>query len=470
MNKKKILASLGALMIGAVGISGSALAADPGDILGSETGSLTVHKFAKAPGEIEGSRDGSAVDPDAFANLTPLQGVTFTAQKINQYDGKDVDLSKESGWDALDGFKSNFEEGKATLGDAVEKVTAENGEAKFEKLAVGAYWVKETADTGNNNITDKAKPFLVTVPMPGKTAGTWNYDIHAYPKNSTATADKQFVPGDAHSYSDVVSWGLSVEIPAFGEGNTLTSLKFEDQLPAELSLATDGVTVKGGDTDFVKDTDFTVSEDGKKVTITINDTGRAKLKAGDKVVANVKTNVDTAVKGAIKNDATVTVNDANMKVEDSSYWGSLKINKTATGTETRLKGAEFQVFASEQDAKDLKNPISGAKWDGNNVFTTNEQGEIVLDGILTAETGTTLYVREITAPAGYVKDDTVHAVNVLPNDQGAVEITVENAQRTTNPMPELGSSGMIALYSIVGLAVAGALATAGIQARKSAVK
>ena len=37
---------------------------------------------------------------DAFANLTPLQGVTFTAQKINQYDGKDVDLSKESGWDA----------------------------------------------------------------------------------------------------------------------------------------------------------------------------------------------------------------------------------------------------------------------------------------------------------------------------------------------------------------------------------
>ena len=58
------LASLGALMIGAVGISFGSH--DPGDILGSETGSLTVHKFAKAPGEIEGARDGSAVDPGRF--------------------------------------------------------------------------------------------------------------------------------------------------------------------------------------------------------------------------------------------------------------------------------------------------------------------------------------------------------------------------------------------------------------------
>ena len=74
-----------------------------------------------------------------------------------------------------------------------------------------------------------------------------------------------------------------------------------------------------------------------------------------------------------------------------------KVDSQKTGMS--LSGAEFALYATEEDAKNDKNrlPVNG-QTGGADTVTTGTDGMAVFTGLIP---GTTYWYRELTAPAGY---------------------------------------------------------------------
>ncbi|RFT28200.1 peptidase, partial [Bifidobacteriaceae bacterium VN003] len=151
---------------------------------------------------------------DASNNNNPLEGATFTIQKVtliksdNDANGLSVDLTSEDGWTKLAAKVKQLnttplDESKLTLDKAKEKTTGKDGKAEFDTLDLGLYLVKEkSAPTG---YTTDVKPFFMTVPEITREAkdknNTYTYDVSVSPKNTnvknnvTKTADNGKIVG-----------------------------------------------------------------------------------------------------------------------------------------------------------------------------------------------------------------------------------------------------------------------------------
>lgn len=202
-----------------------AAAADEGNTTGATTtapststidtgkkGSITIHKYlmehiesAKAPnnGEAIDTTDKTVFPEDAKA----ASGVEFTIYQV---------MSKDDLIKYYNGELANYKDSTPTYKDFVDENTADGtytikqdkvvnssaispvttntaGVAEFKDLELGLYVVIETKTPPA--VTKAVTPFLVSVPMTKvetdanskKTATEWLYDIHVYPKNSTAT-------------------------------------------------------------------------------------------------------------------------------------------------------------------------------------------------------------------------------------------------------------------------------------------
>ena len=177
----------------------------------SKKGSITIHKYvmvdtAKATTPNNGE-EVSANKIPAGATATP--GAVFTLYKVmtkdeliayyndgkakqpeaENYLGNDgkVNLAKVKNFDAAD---KNSE--KCVV---VMPATGTNGVSTISGLELGLYLAVET--TTPAAVTSAIQPFLISVPMTkvdtaddnSKSADSWLYDIHVYPKNSTAVGE-----------------------------------------------------------------------------------------------------------------------------------------------------------------------------------------------------------------------------------------------------------------------------------------
>ena len=181
-------------------------------------GSITIHKYewneisrGPATGEIGDADSLPSKDADGKTEKpTPLAGATFTVYKVkdadelkNYYDGKVVE-----GWPAswADYAEKDAATGSYKLRSGVSltpfgsETTDTNGVAQFGKvqgkngetevLPLGLYLVLETKTP--DSVKTACEPFFVSVPMTkvsGDTNGgltDWLYDVHVFPKNSTA--------------------------------------------------------------------------------------------------------------------------------------------------------------------------------------------------------------------------------------------------------------------------------------------
>lgn len=186
----------------------------------SKTGSITIYKRSMTttlPTEPAGK--GETTIPDG----EPLENVGFTIYQVmdadelvKYYDG----ITEGNAVTYKDYFNSTTEFTASTLQEDVkskevkdpnkesgEKKTNENGKVEFTGLHVGLYLVIET--TLPQAVTQKAEPFLVSIPMTRIGAGkdettnpnneVWMYDVTVYPKNSIAqgnvTLEKKGVTG-----------------------------------------------------------------------------------------------------------------------------------------------------------------------------------------------------------------------------------------------------------------------------------
>lgn len=178
----------------------------PNPVWTQYTGSITIHKYewnddTRGPATGEAEDAGSLPSNDKGETPTPLAGATFTVYQVKSadelkdyYDGKVV--TWPTSWTeyaekdtATGGYKLKSDV-TATLTKVGSETTDTSGVVKFEELPLGLYLVLETETP--DSVRTACEPFFVSVPMTkvsGDTKGgltDWLYDVHVFPKNSTA--------------------------------------------------------------------------------------------------------------------------------------------------------------------------------------------------------------------------------------------------------------------------------------------
>ena len=458
---------------------GAAMAA-PGNIDDGATGSITIVKLEQ-PDNAGGPATGR---PQNVDSMKKLPGATFKVQRVTAVDGVDVTdkgLKDPKAWEALS--KATVE--NSTPGAEVGSGTTEaDGEVKISDLPVGLYLVTETQAPAG---AAEAAPFLVALPFnddkgtADKADDAWNYDVTVYPKNSVSSVAKELNEASdaaALKTGDTVTWNVTGALPANNENARLTAASYTDTLDARLGyVKVENVKFAGK---ALADGDYTVENNGQDVTVTLSD---AWLKQdhpkGDltfDIVTSMKAGHDDLSDGVIPNQVTqTTVTNGGKPVTVTSEkpetkWGEVTLAKQDAGNKKRLEGAEFQLFASEADAKAGDNAITV---DGENVFTTgdvdlngdgsvsaDEQGTLRISALNTGAEGSRDYwIKETKAPNGYTLpsgDAAIHKVTVTPGVKTVAEITVDNTANSNITLPVTGAAGTAGL-----LALAGALAASG---------
>lgn len=333
----------------------------PANPVWTETeGSITIHKYewnGKNGEAGTGEAGDSLPSNDKGETPTPLAGATFTVYQVKNeedlkkyYDGKDVDWP--TSWEdyaekdaTTGGYKLNS---KASSDSSVIKVgsktTNTSGVVKFEKLPLGLYLVLETETP--DSVKTACVPFFVSVPMTKVSTDTnggltdWLYDVHVFPKNSTAygQADLQKVGKQSGTDEEVKTMkGYKFKLYKKNDGGTWTQI---------VKKPANGVDNTG---DFLNEVDetgvLTTGADGK-----IHVSGLTKG-----VYAFVETEVnasdgyilDSGIAYVFKiNDNGDMVAVAEGDVEDGKYPGSATSFDT-----TAFSGAEVEVKNYKPDFK-----------------------------------------------------------------------------------------------------------------------
>ena len=469
------------------------------DLDTSKTGSITIHKLVKDA--TNGTTEGNGLE-DATATGTPLDGATFTVEKLTN-----VDLTTQAGWEKLAGFNGDVAAAKATGVDAaVTKTTAGGGLAKFDSLPLGAYVVTETVTPAGYV---GSKPFIITVPMTHPTdLNKWVYDVHAYPKNSKAGIEKTVADENTPAIGSDISYTIKSDIPA---AEALDFYDVVDQYDKRVELPEAGITLKivdgkNGEVALAKGTDYKLiaadGTDGKTKFWTAEFTadGRAKLIANRKD-DNTKVQMDLAgtvkdkveADGLFKNKAILLPNSPSNgwkpnsgevpppdypNSEVVSKFGKVKITKvSAADTSAKLKGAEFEVYQCTPQSTPTKNFDSvDATLDtklspaGVTTYVTDANGEVTIDGLRNNDWANNAKVTkpgwyclvETKAPEGFELQTRPIAFQVLETNSTAanqytLETTVKDAPHNGGfRLPVTGAAGVGVLIAAGSALVAGA--------------
>ena len=502
---RRLAAGVGAIALAAAGLLGGVAYADPGP--GQEgapdQGSIIVHKRVGT----EGTRgNGTLLDP---APGTALPGVEFTVQRVGVWTGGAcvaIDLTTNAGWTAAQlavgpnpgAPATPAEEGKlCAAGSAVSKTTDVSGEATFDALALGLYYVTET--NAPANVIDRALPFYVTIPFASKqgaseTAPTdWLYNVNVYPKNATADKPTKTIGLDQVDLvvDADITWTISQTIPTLsGTNSTFTEASISDQLDPRLDYKSSVLAIADPEGDQLVADDYSFTDVDGLLTWTLNESGRAKLKANQgKTLSVVLVTTVTSVTagettpGQITNKATVSFNDKpqTTETEPYSYWGNLTVTKQDVSTKAKLAGAEFKVFDQVEGECPATMPTAAAIATG----TSGTDGIVTWDSASPAETPLGLFIAnsnspmtdptadyclyETKAPVGYVASTDPVTVTITTANEASVSLTIDNTKQAVPGLPLTGGVGT-AVFGATGLVlVLGAIVGGAALRRRQSV-
>lgn len=386
-------------------------------------GSLTIHKFGNPTGE--GQPSGTEADvEDVKANGGEvLEGVGFTVYKINKTaDGAtDIDVTTNEGLLAASKLKAgDFATGtqatQALIENGVLEKVAEgttDGDGKWnvsQNLDLGAYLVVET---GPKEGYDPAVPFIAFVPMTSngkvgdETQGTtWNYDVHAFPKNyKDEEPDKTVKDKDQNAGDENLVYTVTGTARQLKPNTERTQFQITDQIDPKLTVTDVQVKVVKGDGSeqaltATDDTDGKFFE-GNNVDVDLKPEVAKTLEAGDKVVVTITTTLKPEFENAtdiapnkglvFQNNPDGTENSTPKETpEVKTYWGGLQFKKV-DGDRNGLEGAEFQIVrqaagekCSDIDTtkKDSWTPVNGQQ-DGQvkTTFVSGQDGIVKITGL-----------------------------------------------------------------------------------------
>lgn len=389
--------------------------------------------------------------------------------------------------------------------------TASDDRATFTDLKAGYYLVyPEGGSAGNGNRGTDA--MLVNVPRDNNavlniksTYPTVDKKVDTDNEGAGAAADNS-----SAQVGDIVTFTLNSKVPDmsdyttfyFGFTDTLSNgLKIVDSTGAAVQdgddRTIDNLTVTiGGETAV----GYTVSLHSNVLKVEFSDLKSVTVAdetedAGKEIVVTYKAMITegavtnnpalNTVKVEYSNDPTTSTKGESTTDESKVYTYEIDVNKWATdagGKIENLAGAKFVLSTSktltsgESDPSVIKLVGSGENYrvakpdedDAVTSFTTTAVGDVTIAGLEgSAAPGTTYYLHEIEAPAGYNKlkapitivieltnaetGDATITVNGSPaNGSDGTVVDVENKKGIE--LPETGSIGTIGL-TVAGVAI-----------------
>ncbi len=431
-SKKSFAAGAGALVTAAALVLGGSAAAFAAAPLPAPDSSDVVITKVKQPDALGTPTNG--VEQTGLVADQLIDGVTFQAYRVpGTGAGEPNDIGTNSGQRAAALVKLSDAQTAINAADpAIAPVEGTTGDAglgqiRWNDLPRGLYLVKEDLSSLPAGVTASA-PFLLAVPMTDPVKlNEWLDTIYVYPKNSVVSGAKTVSNADQLTVGETITWTITTDIPLVqnpdfkpGEPVGADNLQFiapdayriDDTLQdAQLALApayAEGantgitVTVGGGVGTLTEGTDYTVTEVAAAGTstyqIALTTAGRAKLATAVNAdtTAQVVVTLDTTVvsaqeitngahfypnQNAVDTNKPVTVTPSQVK------YGSIQVTKRSTDAElTSWAGAQFQVFASKEDAEEQKNAlvpdVEADYYDAaTGTWTTPADGVIVIEGL-----------------------------------------------------------------------------------------
>ena len=498
----RVAAALGVFALSAAAVVGGSTVAyaDPagyGNIDFTKTGSLTVHKYlhqTATPGTV-----GDISEAPAPGDYTdPVGGVVFTVYPLLK-DGAALDLTVPATWDGLNAIAPGAAcaaPAGYTLGAGVP-MPATNPAAGDATLAlpIGVYQVCETF--APSNIIDRAKPFILAVPMPHENG--WVYDVHAFPKNGEGEIVKSVDPqGTDTGLGATISYPVTAAIPATDGPWTLFGIS--DTFDSRLEPVGTGVASVAVDGAPLDPAYYSVSPVvANKVTVSFTAAGLTWLNsplnahAGSQIQVTFEAKVIAIGDGVIQNRAFLNTPGSDLGSDPVTVtWGSVELQKRAagtTGTTGRLQGAVFEVYnatAATRYAADCTDAVAdtaaGRITVGTaNTFTSNATGVVAIPGLFVSDSVNPAVnadqrcyvVKEIAAPAGYVLPaDPFTAITVVAGETvlaDALNLDIANNQQPPVALPLTGANGQLVLLYAGGAAAAIAIGLVLVNRRRARV-
>lgn len=492
MKKSALVRSTGAaavlglaLSVGSIGVAQAPLAVaqeaptNNATINPNADVTLTIDKRLN-PTSIGGPGTGEAAS-DVTGN--PLKGATFTGTLLNVDNVKPENLGKLTA--------SNYEGlGATATQTTVTGTTGADGKLKLDKsagLVQGVWLFTETIEGEvTDTVTGKtykaseiapSAPFIVSLPYTNAAGDGWNYNVTVQPKNTTSGITKEVVDADKN-VGDDIKYLVKGSIPVIPEGETLKSFRITDQLDtenlenirAQVALS-DGPAIAEG-TDYT----LTIDEAAGTVEVKFTDAGLAKL-AGVGAGKTVNLTIDAKVKAITGTDG-IAVNEAKQFIhypgqdketettsnEVKTYWGLVNVVKTEEGKETKLKGAEFELYrcTGTETKKDQLNSDNKITIDGKSTWTTGDEGTVTIDGIHVTDIENdskaidkSYCLVETKAPSGFVATNEVHSFKLASDDEklntnAPVQYDAKIANKRSE-MPKLPLTGGMGIGLLVAL-------------------
>lgn len=381
---KKLLAGLltGAMLLGSMSVS--AFAADKTPVIDkTKTGSITIHKYTEgtATGTAASGKEDASQVP---AGAVPIKDVGFTIYKVqdaaklaNYYSTNPESLPAVSEYCTGSGKNVQLKAGVADnkVGDEVK--TDVNGVAEFKNLALGLYLVVET--TSPAIVTGPCDPFLISVPM--TTDGDdWLYNVHVYPKNSTAVGGLSLVKtGKAGAALKGVTFVLQKKNGDSWTDITKKSTALGDNTGTVLNLVTNEagkISVEDLSSGTYRFIETSVGADNKGYIMDGAATYEFKVEGNDVTYAgNTGTNIIIPVTND-KPDMTKEVKNGSEWKHDADYSVGDKVPYRIT-VSVPANIAKLKKFALTDTPTNLKDDVTSVK-------VTDKTGKTTIPATATA--------------------------------------------------------------------------------------
>lgn len=434
-------------------------------------GSITIHKYLMKEIPVDGKEATGEVlaDTDIPSGAVPLGGVTFDVYKVAN-GTKDTTVPE--------GAKPIT---KLTTADGSNGTT--KGVAVASDLELGTYLVVEE---DNSQVTQKCANFIVNVPMTDKDGSKWIYDVHVYPKNATneipvihKSVTKE---GNQHDSADInkdVTWIIEPSIPkTIGD---YKKYEITDKIDSRLTYSGNlSVSVKDNTSIILsKTTDYIATEPSEKdneLKVVFTTSGLKKLSAAPggsvKITFTTKINSTAGMGEEIPNKAILHyTNEFNEEGNPESdnpevHTGGVELLKDDADSKAVLKGAEFKIYRSEQDANNGTNAVKNPENEKEDwVAVSGEDGIAKFYGLKygtigqAANQGSTDYwIVEVKAP----KDENGKAYTLLSKP---LKVTI-SAQSHTKRLEVENSKFFLPITGGMGVVV---FTSAGILLMTAAV-
>ena len=381
---KKLLAGLltGAMLLGSMSVS--AFAADKTPVIDTtKTGSITIHKYTEgtATGTAASGKEDASQVP---AGAVPIKDVGFTIYKVQDaakladyYSTNPESLPAVSEYCTGSGKNVQLKAGVADnkVGDEVK--TDVNGVAEFKNLALGLYLVVET--TSPAIVTGPCDPFLISVPM--TTDGDdWLYNVHVYPKNSTAVGGLSLVKtGKAGAALKGVTFVLQKKNGDSWTDITKKSTALGDNTGIVLNLVTNEagkISVEDLSSGTYRFIETSVGADNKGYIMDGAATYEFKVEGNDVTYAgNTGTNITIPVTND-KPDMTKEVKNGSEWKHDADYSVGDKVPYRIT-VSVPANIAKLKKFALTDTPTNLKDDVTSVK-------VTDKTGKTTIPATATA--------------------------------------------------------------------------------------